>query len=351
MDKQLEIVKFSHFQRTWVNGSYGYTRPATYKTVVIDDKILFIKSVEDRFIKNVVNVVPDNSKVFFSGDVTFPRAKFKDSYPTCKIVRDETKADIIIYDKSKMRDSLGMLTTRSCRKLSDNTYISTEDAKTKEIKEYLASNGISIIGTKKINILSSYWGRQIQIENFSELLVTPTNAKYVDVNALNNSNGALMDDEAFEKIDSMLESRTNDMMNLATRMLTAYNYEENRFKISQLIYNHWDYVRSWVKKNVEIKALLNKYNKEFGMVKGRSYYSRISGDSRFWMTQLEYYKSQDELDIINQKLIESLSIDTSIVEFSVKRKDNINTEEMADASYILKLKSDFFDEDNSDDDK
>lgn len=349
MDKKLETVKYSHFQRTWSSGRYGYKRMGIYTTIVINDKKEFVDVVENRFVNSVTKSIPDNSKVFFSGNVTFPRAKFKESYPTCKIVRDESKADIIIYDKSKMRDSLGMITTKLCRKLSDGTYISAEDAKSKEIKEYITYEGLSVVGREKTNVLMSYWGNLDQIDSFSKLLVTPVTAKYVDVNSLNNSNGALMDEEAFDRIDSMLASNTNDMMNLATRMLTAYNYEENRFKISQLIYRHWDNVRSWVKKNVEIKALLNKYNKEYGITKGRSYYSKIMGDGRFWMIQLEYYKSQEELDIINQKLIESLNIDTSIVDFSVKRKDNINTDEVHDTSYFLKFRSDFFDEDSDDD--
>jgi hypothetical protein len=173
------------------------------------------------------------------------------------------------------------------------------------------------------------------------------NAKYIDVNDLNNDNGEIMNDEAYDKIGSMLSSRTPDMMNLAIRMLTAYNYEQNRFKISKLIYNYWDGVTSYVRKNVEIKAMINKYNKEFGITRHKSHYYRGTADTRFWLAQLEYYKNDEELALIHQELVSAINIDTDILEFSIKRKDIVNNESDNDALF-LNFKPSFYDEDSDD---
>lgn len=348
MEKTIETVLYRHFCRSWRNGVYKYVQESAFDLIKVNDKRELIAYIENKFNSSKIESLPDNSKVYFSKNVTFPRSKFKASYPTCSIVRDKSKADVVIIDRRKIRDDLGMLTVKKVRRLSDGSYVDADLVKGKDMKDAVKSDlGLTVENGKYINILCSYWGRLTSLADFTKVISVPDQAKYIDVNFLNNSNGAIMDDEAFSKIDSMLESRTNDMMNLAIRMLTAYNYEENRFKISQLIYQHWDYVRSWVRKNVEIKAMMNKFNKEYGMIKGRSYYSRIMGDGRFWMTQLEYYKSQEELDIINQKLIESLDIDTNIVEFSVKRKEDAQSAE--ETGSFLQLRHDFFEEEEDND--
>lgn len=350
MEKQnsFEPIKFSHYQRTWSSGKYAYRRTAVYNFIKINDKKEFISYIENKFKNIVIKKLPDNTKVFFSKEVTFPRAKFKEAYPTCSIVRDEKKADIIVYDKDKLRNAVGSLTLGICRALSDGTYIDSELATQKEIKEVLASEKLEIVGRSKIQILTSYWGRYSALETIVPLIMSSENAKYIDVNDLNNDNGEIMNDEAYEKIGSMLNSRTPDMMNLAIRMLTAYNYEQNRFKISRLIYYYWDSVTSYVRKNVEIKAMINKYNKEFGMTRHRNSYYGRNTDTRFWITQLEYYKNDEELASIHEELVNAIGIDTNILEFSIKRKDIIDNES-EDNHLFLNFKSSFYDQDEDDD--
>jgi hypothetical protein len=352
MEKQnsFEPIKFSKYRRTWNSGLYGYSRSATYNLIKVNNKKEFVTYLKEKLENILIEKLPDNVKVFFSKNVSFPRAKFKEAYPTCSIVRDEKKADVIIYDKSKLKNSIGELTTLECRKLSDGTYVESSLAATKEMKEVFSSEGVELVGRNKYYILSTYWQNFTSLENVVPIILSTDNAKFIDVNSLNNENGEIMNDEAYEKIDSMLSSRTPDMMNLAVRMLTAYNYEKNRFKISKLIYYHWDSVTSYVRKNVEIKAMINKYNKEFGITKHKSHYYRGTSDTRFWLTQLEYYKDNEELSLIHKELVEAINIDTNILEFSIKRKDTADNK-LENNNLFLDFSSSLLDEEDSNNDE
>jgi hypothetical protein len=345
---KFERIKFDVYKRTWRNSKYQYTNAGESSTIKIDDKKEFLDFIKNKFNKLIHKSIPDNSKVFFSKNVVFPRAKFKESYPTCTIVRDQSKADIIIIDKSKIRNNIGSIGSSKFVLLSNSKYISMSEYKDKELRDFLKVQGIEKVkNSRSITVLSSYWSRDFELNNLSDILVTSDSIGYVDVNSLNNTNGSIMDDVAFEKINSMLESRTPDMMNLAIRMLTGYNYEENRFKLSQLIYNHWDSISSYIRKNVDIKAMINKYNKEYGVTRGKRSYYREYPDTRFWFIQLEYYKNEEELSIIQKNLIESLGIDTDIVDISIKRKDEI-LEDNDEFTTIINIKDDFLDDDDDD---
>lgn len=298
---------------TYINGVATPSTQGTRTTNVED--YIDESEVEDakKVLKNIaVNIkeLPNNKKVYFDQSVTYPRAKFRSSFPSNKITYNIDKADVIIIDGTK----IGSYLTRGfyCTQIKKVNLPNVTDAwtysyhtdplqhPTEKKRVYIKGYGVTLDDLEeRLNTVYSMEGKMI-----------------LDVMNLNIPSEETLNQEAMDRIGQMLASQDSSMLNMGLRMLTAYNYDSESAKIALLLNKHWYNLRRSKKiNNVETQALMNKLRLEYTGFDCEDPMSRM----RFWF-KLALAKP-DEPEIQNEVMNLTRSTFPNLPKFKLVKID------------------------------
>jgi hypothetical protein len=189
--------------------------------------------------------IPVNTNVYFSATAVFPRRKFREMFKDNKLSTLE-KADVVVMD---MKD-----TERRMGRLYSSHYVQ-------------GANGV-LERTWRVPDPS---GRP----TFRFLDSGPTHEKLLqEINALPDKivvdlkNVCLpsterLDKESYDRICRMLNATDINMRNMALRLLSAYNYDEEKETIALLLGVNWPNAQVAEMHSVEIKSMIRKLDMDF----------------------------------------------------------------------------------------
>ena len=212
------------------------------------------KNFVREFKNNAKKDLTENSKVFFHKSSLYPRKKFKDVYPTCRIVRKIEDADFVILDICNVANTHDLYFF-DCFKIGDNEHWERIYYNT-VLPHNIVKKSFAMCKNYKEEYL--FDKKMIEMEALSK-------KNYVDVNKLKIPGTNDFDLDSRNTISAMFESRSPDMINLAMRMMTGFDYEKNKNKIGLFFCEHFHSWRRMYKKkiSVEIKTLLKKLDTDF----------------------------------------------------------------------------------------
>lgn len=244
--------------------SYGYNSTPNPVTSEVSEREFLKLSDYDKFrdfIKNVeTKQLEEGDKVYFDPKAVFPRKKFRDTYSENPIVMRADKADAIIIDKGALLNEFSCRYSASYTKLQDGTWCYTNHLS----NSYYSAAIIQAQPAEVMDVLHFYRDEKLTwIDRINFLYQCA--GKFVDISDINLSSEETLDTKAFDKISKMLESGTDDMKNLAVRLLTAYNYESEKHKIALLLHLNWENWRKTYKKkiSVDVKTLFRKLSLDY----------------------------------------------------------------------------------------
>lgn len=293
----MKIVKEKKLVQVFENGKYDYaTRKYVHDERFEEMDVAYKKDIEATmaFIQSgtfvSVEGIPDNSKVFFEPSVEFPRRKFTTLYPTCKLVNTVAKADIVIVDSDKLKKA-------TYQYIGYKTYTPISGGRLQY--DYYAKSPEPGIGPSLEVFTCDCSATHEKIDGINRLVDMITIAKpIIDVKNVNVGSEDLSE-EAMERLNDMFSSRSSDMVNLAMRMLTAYNYEQEKLKIVTILHNHWDAWYSCNKKqSVEIKALIRKVELDYPGFNSKYGTSSLQFWFKLAMEHPDNQVIQDQLQLI-----------------------------------------------------
>lgn len=268
----IEVIKLK------VNSPYlqrdGINRHTINK---FEDKEYVLKENLDELKSKIPDIklgkLEDGEKVYFSSDVSFPRKKFKSTYPNNKIVYSVEEADTIIIDYGSMKHSIGYFWANDLVLLQDGSWCQSHYISNINYTGLIPANPQEM----KTVVSMHYRGVKKALEIGK---VLGYSKKYVDIASINLASEETLNKEAFERINRMLSSKEDEMKVMGMKILTAYDYNSEKHKIVLLMHLNWMNWASTRKKkmNVELKSLLRKLEIDYpGFQYNRSH------DSGFWM--------------------------------------------------------------------
>ena len=186
--------------------------------------------------------------IHFCKNINYPRDRFKTNYPEIKIKRDFKFSDCIVIDE--------YINIKEC-----NSAMWFYDS------PHNSGSSLYLYSQEQVNSLIYY----TELADLSH--------KLIDVNSIPDTNEHIeLTIEVIENVMLLLSSKTSDSLNLAFRMIQSFNYEENKFIIHymlQMCSRNISNIYGQINKNVDIKLLLSKVNRDFGY-NVRSYYNSVS---------------------------------------------------------------------------
>lgn len=210
--------------------------------------------------------INDGDKVYFLEDVVFPRRKFAKKFTKNKLVTSVEKADVIVVDSNRLVTKLGWYShhyDRDFYSLNDGRYSGDHACKLRDGKDDFKGQ---VYHSEKI---------------LKECIEMMTNAKkIIDIKNVNLPSEEVLDEESFERIDKMLSSSDPQIVNMGMNVLTAFDMERDKFRMSILLKLNWmNWMNKKDKPNVEVRGYLNKMKKEFPEIEQQH------GDSinRYWL--------------------------------------------------------------------
>lgn len=241
------------------------TSGEVYRTENI--KVIKTKDIEDfkEWMINLPTPVKDidvGKKVMFDKDVIFSRRKFHKYFPENKIVNNIKEADVVIIDKDGIKN-------RYCNKWYWSRQFS--------IKANGNYHDSHISGE---SFITSTHGTTIEdLVNRLNSLYEMKEKDIMDVKDLHLPSEETLTPESYDKIGNMLNSTDDKMRVMGMNLLTAYNYEKDKFRIALLVSLYWT---KWMqvrgnKENVEIKTMLRKISIDFAG------FNISSTNPKFWL--------------------------------------------------------------------
>jgi len=248
---------------------WNYNSGSSKPTIEIRERLIIMESSWEEWKDwcekgyGVGNKIKDGDKIYFSDDVVFPRRKFSKKYPNNKLVSID-KADVVIIDPSKMLHRLGWYHyNRDFYSLSNGNYSQEPTNKLRDKKDDIS--GFIFHNEKIIKECISL----MQIDKI-----------FVDVKNVNLPSEEVMTEESFNRINDMLSSTDPLMVNMGMNLMTAYDMDKDKYKLSMLLKMNW---QNWSQKkdkpNVEVKSFLSKMHKEFPSLVNNEPYAL----NRYWM--------------------------------------------------------------------
>jgi len=262
MSNRKEVIEVEEITEVRATYTYGGGKSTKVSEEVVE--VIDIKHMEDfkKWIDKGIKLSPfkEGFKVIFHNRVKFPKRKFAQKFPTCKIVSDPNIADMFIIDKDALESQFRWFWTDVLYQCEGNKWTMNDNyagKKALQRKVYKRDNLEKIVKT----INTCY-----QMEN----------KMIVDIQDLSLPSDEVLDVEAFERISKMFESTDDNMRNMAMRLLTAYDYSKEKERIAVLLNLNW---RQWLggnrKTNVEIDSMLRKLNLDYSDYCTTHYYGGI----------------------------------------------------------------------------
>ena len=207
--------------------------------------------------------IPENTKVYFSGTATFPRRKFSELFKNNKL-STLANADVVVMDIKDTERRLNRMYTWQYVKQTDGTYMEywRNPSGAVIVEKYHPSPGPTEL--KLLNELDSLPGKIL-----------------VDLKDVSLPSEERLDREAYERISKMLNATDTNMVSMGLRLLSAYNYEEEKKSISLILGVNWPNASMGKLDSVEIKSMLRKLDMDFDSWR-QWYYKPIS----FWMKEV-----------------------------------------------------------------
>lgn len=271
MSKEIKSVEINELVQDW-NTRVWSGQPRK----VIDGKDI------DEFKKWFENIQFSDFVVgkptFFDKKVKFPRRKFQKGFSTNKLVGSAGDAEVVIIDKCLIKSEIDGIHQRifyPCKQ--DNTYC------------YYAHCPEVLQSYKKTEFVSHYYSYRGKGDEINAL-IQRLNELYeidgkiiVDITDLSLKSDEVLDVEAYDRLSKMLSGTDDNMKNMAIRLLTAYDYDREKYKIVLLLKEHW---HNWQqvrnkKQSVETLSMFRKLSLDYPSYE---YYS-----NEFWIkAALEY---------------------------------------------------------------
>lgn len=219
------------------------------QAIVEDDYEEFKKRYEG---KKCLGKMTEGKKVMFDKSVTFPKKKFKDAFPTNKLVYKVDEADIMIVDTDNIKRS-------GIYKVWFQSYY--EDPVLPD--HYLSSTASPATPSARFCIYDVE-NLEKGINRIYEILPK----EWMDVRDLALPSENVIDEENYRRLDKMLSASDGEMVHMAMNMLTAYDYMKDRTRIVMLLTKNW---ANWQrfggrKVNIELKSLLRKITLDYGAI-------------------------------------------------------------------------------------
>lgn len=217
----------------------------------LDDCKNFIEEI-----KISESVILEGEKIYFEDDVVFPKRKFQKKYPLNPIVNSPIQADVIIINKDKLKD-------RFLRVYSTTFYLCPSNSWSQMYNSSLTGANMSIF--RKF-VLQYYSARSIglkTLEEYAKKLYAMKDKKMINFACI-SLGGSNIDEENFDKVNSMLASSDIGMINMGMRILTGFDYTISKKCISLLLNLNWENILSTKpKRNVEISSMIERLDEDF----------------------------------------------------------------------------------------
>lgn len=212
-------------------------------------------------------VLKDGMKVYFDKSVIFPRRKFTSSFPNNTIAKSAATADIVMLDVKRLGLEYNYYSKYTAHIDGDSIYrFNYEYRSSKGEKYYVGAIGNKEVAEKNLARLKALGSFDFD--------------KIADGSRLSTKSDLTMDADAFEKISTMLSAGDDEVIGMGLRMLSAYDYDTEKVKISMLLCLHESNLRkSTVNKNsIEVRTMLDRIKREYGTFHRMGEHAM----SRFW---------------------------------------------------------------------
>jgi hypothetical protein len=275
------ILNFNSDMGHWTDEWSDMGREHTYTIGVLTGS----SKREDVFTIERQDYVPQNGdRIYFLPGVNVPRVKFKNLCDDkgIRTVRDAVKANIFVANNSsysKMLDSnwnykvktddfralLEMTEFNS--KLDSFHYKKIVDTLEFYVEDYVYTDRptatliyVYVKNKKQININSEriYYVK----EEYAEIINTISGVTIYDeetiIDQLNGDDAAIIDDQIYKQLSTMLDSSDNDNKILAMEIMANCKYSASLVHLMMLFYNHGNAIYNMHTKNhVNFKSLLS----------------------------------------------------------------------------------------------
>ncbi len=262
----------------------------------------------------------EKDTVFFHNSCTFSRSKFRELYPKTKIVVKLEKATAIIIDKDIVLNNI-----RNCRDYS-YTYFRTDSTDEVYVRvEELEDKSKKALRRDFIQLDNSRWNLQKKDIDFINFFIE-NNVKLVDVDSIELKSDLVLDEDAFNMINSLLHSGIPANIQLGLTMLPAYDYKKSRQRIAMLLRMNIEAFSGCKDKKtfIDLKTTLDRLKKEFEGILNYNYRTGIDlkDTIQFWVDVYSRF-SEDTLveNGINKWFEQEFELDKSKVKIILQKNE------------------------------
>ncbi len=228
----------------WDPNTRGYVYKCREFSVVLEEELERVKKQAKDMVSGELL---ENDVVYFDKSCTFPRRKFNNNYKN-KVTNKADKATCIFVDIEELNKNINHIPI----------YTYFYDLLTKSYQFGKSANGGD-------EIRATYHGSRYP-DLYKSKLDDYKGKKIVDVSFLDSSSGQILDDISYEKLDTMLSAKEDQMVNMGMNMLTSYSYSTEKYRLALLVNKNWENIKSRKKSNIEMKTMLTRLTRDFPQI-------------------------------------------------------------------------------------
>lgn len=215
----------------------------------------------------------DDLCVYFTTGVTFSREAYREMYPKSKITYNPAKADVIIVNSVvDFNKSFPALSNPPSDTFFENSMHLDPDTGLPILTRYACEPGCKVL--HNIQVLQNpgqgrrcynRWSyNSVPLKEVEIMEAISTSGKAImDVSSIPLVSDVTFTEDAYNSLDMLLKSNSDENMVLAASMLTAFDYESSKYLMAMLVNRHSSIFVNLPKAFVRFRTVLNRLIDEF----------------------------------------------------------------------------------------
>lgn len=207
-----------------------------YSLAQIDEMVKFIESK-----KTDPSLLTEGDFSFYK-HTTFPRDEFAEKFPMFRIKRKDW--NYLVVERKHLIMGYAYGYKIELVDSTDNIYESSP-----------TNPALSVIRSPNQHIIDIY-----------NIIINKENATIVlleDLNKIAESNNAVLDEDMFNNLDKLLNTRNEENVKIALSMMLNISYEQHSNEMSFLIFKNFYHSIKGITKNVRIKYFLDRIEADY----------------------------------------------------------------------------------------